>query len=214
MSRLVCLANSARTGGQCIAGIDLDTGQWIRPAPRGSDAVPIERCVVDNKFLAPLDIIQADFVRPAEIPRFQRENRIIDDWNWRIVGQFRAADLLELCDDMAPLFHGAGDRVLPAEIERLPPERWASLQLVKPRRLRFERDPWDRHRCRARFADAAGNEYSLRITDINVTRRLEGGVRISPRSLLTVSLSKPWAPADGSKPELCYKLVAAVIELE
>ena len=67
MSRLVCLANSARPGGQCIAGIDLDTRQWVRPVPRDGDAVPIERCVIDNKFLSTLDIIQTqqEFVRPA-----------------------------------------------------------------------------------------------------------------------------------------------------
>ena len=121
---------------------------------------------------------------------------------------------MELCDETSPLFHSPGDRVSPEAIERLPPGRWASLQLVKPRRLRFACDPLDKYRWRARFADAAGHEYSLRITDVNTSRRLAGGVRISPRSVLTASLSKPWTPADGSKPPLCYKLVAAVIELE
>jgi hypothetical protein len=71
----------------------------------------------------------------------------------------------------------------------------------------------DQHRWRARFQDAAGNEYCLKITDAKTTRRLEAGNKISNQSLLTISLTKPWAPSDGSQPERCYKLVAAVIEL-
>jgi hypothetical protein len=30
MARIVVLANSKRPEGQCVAGIDLDTGAWIR----------------------------------------------------------------------------------------------------------------------------------------------------------------------------------------
>lgn len=213
MARLVCLANSERPGGQCVAGIDLDTKEWIRPVPRDLDAVPMARCIINDKFLAPLDIVEVDLVRPRETPRFQRENRIVKNWNWTIVGRFRKADLLPLCDEAAPILHSASDRVLPKFLDKLPPAQWASLQLVRPRNLRFEHDRWDQHRWRARFEDALGNEYSLRITDVGTTRRLGGGLRISPKSLLTVSLSKPWAPSASAMLDLCYKLVAAVIEL-
>jgi hypothetical protein len=213
MARLVCLANSERPGGQCIAGIDLDTREWIRPVPRDLDAVPMARCIVDDKFLAPLDIIELDYLRPREPSMYQRENRIIRSWNWRIVGRFRKADLPALCDDASPILHTASDRVPPAFLDKLPPVQWSSLQLVRPRRLRFEHDHREQHRWRARFTDAAGNEYFLPITDVGTTRRLGGGVPISPNSILTVSLSKPWTPSDCSKPTLCYKLVAAVMEL-
>ncbi len=65
----------------------------------------------------------------------------------------------------------------------------------------------------ANFQDRAGNDYSLKVTDPDVTRRLENGETISKRSLLTVSMTKPWTPNPQEKPPLCYKVVAAVIEL-
>ncbi|MEX0713523.1 MAG: hypothetical protein WD278_14295 [Pirellulales bacterium] len=181
--------------------------------PRDLDAVPTGRCIVGERLLTPLDVFVVDLARPKEAQRFQRENRIIKNWNWSIVGRLRKGDLPRYCDDAAPILHRKNDRVSPRVLEKLPPEQWASLQLVKPQRLMFEHDYWDAHRWRARFQDAAGNEYSLRITDASTTRRLEGGDRISSQSILTVSLAKPWAPPDGSKPELCYKIIAAVIEV-
>ncbi|HUE73266.1 MAG TPA: hypothetical protein VMP01_20480 [Pirellulaceae bacterium] len=213
MTRLVCLANSERPGGQCVAGIDLDSGEWIRPIPRDVDAIPTARCLIGGKFLTLLDIIEVDLVRPRDTPRFQRENRIIKTWDWSIVGRFRKSDLASYCDNSTPILHSTDDRVSPRVLERLSPLEWASLQLVKPRKLRFEHDYWDERRWRARLEDAAGNEYYLKITDATITRRLESGDQVSSKSLLTVSLAKPWAPRDGSKPELCYKIVAAVIEL-
>jgi Protein of unknown function, DUF488 len=137
----------------------------------------------------------------------------LKNWNWSIIGRGRKGNLAAYCDETIPILHSIDDRVSPEILNNLPPKEWASLQLVKPRRLRFEHDQWDQHRWRARFQDAAGHVYYLKITDASTTRRLEAGDKISDQSVLTISLTKPWAPPDGSKPELCYKLVAAVIEL-
>ena len=213
MTRLVCLANSERPGGQCIAGIDLESGEWIRPVPRDMDAVPTAKSVVGGKLLAPLDIFEIELVRPKDIPRYQRENRIIKNWNWTIVGRFKRSHLLKLCDATTPILHTSDDRVSPDLLDALSPDQWASLQLVSPKKLTFERDYWDHHRWRARFQDSDGAEYYLKVTDAAVTRRLEGDEKISKHSLLTISLAKPWAPQDGSQPPRCYKIVANVIEL-
>ena len=213
VTRLICLANSKRPDGRCIGGIDYDTGEWIRPVPRDSDAVPDQKCLIDGKFLATLDVIEIEVVQLREIPQFQKENRYIRNWNWSRLGRFPKAKLLPYADESAPILHSTTDRVSPRVLEQLPPNEWSSLQLVRPRKLKYERDHFDQHRWRARFQDRARNEYSLKITDPEITRRLEAGETISSDSLLTISLTKPWAPADGSQPERCYKLVAAVIEL-
>lgn len=140
MARLVCLANSERPGGQCIAGIDLDTGEWIRPVPRDLDAVPTARCIIGGRLLAPLDVFEVDLARQRETARFQRENRIIKNWNWTVLGRFRKVDLLNYRDKTTPILHSVNDRVLPSVLDELPPDQWASLQLVKPRNLTFEHD--------------------------------------------------------------------------
>ena len=31
LKRIICLANSEKLRERCIAGIDLDTGKWVRP---------------------------------------------------------------------------------------------------------------------------------------------------------------------------------------
>src|SRR5579862_6945661 len=103
MARLVCLANSERPGGQCIAGIDLETGEWKRPVPKDSDAVPTARCVIGGRLLEPLDIFEIELIRPRDPPRYQRENRFIKNWNWSITGRLRKDKLLEYCDATTPI---------------------------------------------------------------------------------------------------------------
>jgi hypothetical protein len=76
----------------------------------------------------------------------------------------------------------------------------------------FARHYYTPNRWVANFSDPAGNKYSLRITDPEVTRRLEAGHRISKQSLLTISLTKPWAPDQKKMRPFCYKVVAAVME--
>jgi hypothetical protein len=210
--QLICLANSWRSGGRCIAGIDRATGAWIRPVPPDTDAIPEARCTVGATALSLLDVFDVDVALPQETARYQRENRVLKSWNWVMHGRERAATLLQYVDDSAPLFHNTMDRVVGIVLDQLPPREWKSLQLVRPRNLRFERDAHDPRRWRARFKDKAGNEYLLKLTDPDATRRLEAGERIGSACLLTVSLTRPWAGHDPSMLKLCYKIVAAVID--
>jgi hypothetical protein len=212
MCRLVCLANSERAGGQCIAGIDLDTGEWIRPVPKDSDAVPTARCFVNRSFLSPLDIMEIELVAPKEVPKYQRENRIIRKWGFSVTSRMKRSALAKYCDNTSPVLHSDDDRVATEVLEAKTPVEWASLQLVMPNSCLFEPDYWNQNRWRARFK-VGGKEYYLKITDSSTTRRLLAGEKLSKNVILTVSMTKPWAPADGSKPLMCYKLVAAVIEL-
>jgi hypothetical protein len=169
--RLICVANSWRPDGRCIAGIDVTTGELIRPVGAAADAIPVERLHIDGAALAVGDIFELETARPALVTRYQRENRTIVDWNWRRVGKVPGRPLLSYCEDPAPLFHTSNERVLPILLDKLPPEQWRSLVLVRPRKLRFERDG-DAQRWRARFEDRAGNEYFLRLTDPVATQKL------------------------------------------
>lgn len=210
--QIICLANSWRPGGHCIAGIDRETGNWIRPVPPDADAIPCERCVVGGAPIALLDVLDLEVAEPREAHKYQRENRILKSWAWAVRERVKRTSIEPFVDDMAPLFHTTNDRVVTAVLEKLAPSAWKSLQLVRPRNLRFERDGYNQQRWRARFRDKGGTEYQLKVTDPNATRRLEAGERIHPGSLLTVSLTRPWTPTDRSQLVVCYKIVAAVIE--
>jgi hypothetical protein len=180
--------------------------------PREGDAIPELRCTLGDTALSLLDIFDVELEQLKETAKYQRENCILTSWNWRVRGRVPAASLEPFIDDSAPLFHNTQDRVVTAVLERLAPREWKSLQLVRPRNLRYERDAHKPHRWRARFRDKAGNEYALMLTDPEATRRLEADERMGTCSLLTVSLTRPFA-SDESMLKLCYKIVAAVIDL-
>lgn len=210
--QLICLANSPRPDGRCIAGLDRESGDWVRPVPRRGDAIPEFRCIIDGKELSLLDVVELSLVQSGEIAKYQRENRIIKDWNLAVVGRGRKSSLIAHLEHSTPVLYTSNDRVSPSLLEKLPPTEWKSLQLVQPIDLHFVRDRVTAHRWRAKFRDLAGNAYSLTVTDPKATRRLELGETIKQNSLLTVSLTKPWCP-DPTSSAYCYKLVAAVIEL-
>lgn len=213
MARIVVLANSKRPDGQCIGGVDLDTGKWVRPVTASGDGIPVQNCFINGKFLALRDILEVDLSQPRQIAEFQCENRTIRNWNWRVTGRMRRADVQQYIEDATPILHSTSDRVAPDDLRRLSADQWKSLQLVRPNDLEFARHYYDPHRWVAEFKDADGNYYSLKITDPEATRRLEAGQTISPNSLLTISMAKPWTHDAAERPPLCYKIAAAVIEL-
>jgi hypothetical protein len=214
MARIVILANSKRPDGQCLGGIDLDTGDWVRPVTSTGDGIPAARCFVNGQFLAVRDILEIDLARPRQPHKYQRENRSILNWKWQVNKRLKLAAVESYVENLTPVLHSTNDRVDPAVLEQLAPNEWRSLQLVRPRNLNFGRHYWDPNRWVAHFDDLNGNSYSIKVTDPEVTLRLERGEKINKKSLLTVSMTKPWTSNEAEKPPMCYKVVAAVIELE
>ena len=214
MTRLICLANSRRDGGRCVAGIDAASGLWIRPVPPRGGAVPEEKTFLGGRLFEPLDILELDLDPPAFATRFQCENRQMQNWNWRLAGRASHCDILKYCRRRDTVLHGPGKTVQPSDLERLPPRQRAALELVHAENATFEPDPRMPIRWQVRFsASPAGPSYCLNITDPEATLRLNKKQRIKPGCLLTVSLTEPKEFREYGKPELCYKLVAAVIEL-
>jgi hypothetical protein len=214
MTRLICLANSRRDGGRCIAGIDLETGRWIRPVPRLGGAIPEERTFLSGKLLEPLDIIEIELDPPTYTTRFQCENRCLKNWNWRLAGRVAPKDIHKYRNNAATVLHGPGKTVEPAELERLPPAKWSSLELVHATNVSFQPDTRKTLRWQAKFSlGPSGPTYCLTITDPEATVLLNRKQAIKPECLLTVSLTEPKELTEFGKPELCYKLVAAVMEM-
>jgi hypothetical protein len=212
--RIICLANSYRDGGRCVAGINPETGAWVRPIPPGGGMIPEQHTRPAGRDLALLDVVEINVDPPRLDTKFQRENHEVRDWEWRVVGRVQPSDLLPYCDDASPLFFTFGERVNVERLERESPQNWQSLRLIGPQSLEFEPDERDGRKWRAAFLDAADDWYSLRLTDPVALRRLDRGCRLAAECLLTVSLCEPWFPPDDpTKPPACYKIAAAVIEL-
>lgn len=221
--RVVCLANSRKLSGRCVAGREVrrrKLGDWIRPVSKrdGREVSEYERQYQDGSDPRVLDIISIPVLKPLP-EQWQTENWLLDDeYYWKKEGTWSRFELSELVDPVAPLwvdgyhtYHGRNDKI-PDESMRAVSD---SLRLIHAKRTRLQVfSPGEafgnrKRRVQAHFRQA-GTNYALWVTDPRYERRylakLDGTYDIG-QCYLTISLGEPYQGA-------CYKLVAAIIEGE
>ena len=212
--RMICMANSWREHDRCVAGICYETGEWIRPVSSAGGPIGDNDTIIDGRHIKPLDIVQMRLRQPSVTTRFEKENREIVDGNWELLGQVGPEDVLPHCSQSHRVLHSDGKAVEPAAMERLPPNKWVSLQLVHATNVVFKPDERKENRWIAEFClHHLAPQYRIGVTDPIATNRLNQGKEIGRKCLLTISLTEPIAFPQWNIPELCYKVVAAVIEL-
>lgn len=217
----MCLANSRKLSGRCIAGRTLDAddpGTWVRPvsAREHQEVSEYERQYEDGSDPKLLDVVDVPLLEHC--PRdYQQENWLLDpEYYWRKVGTYSWEDLAELSKKGGTLWR-LGSHTYNGRNDQIPPhqaaEETSSLKLVHvdevclhvfvPGRAFGN----SKRRVQARF-HFSGSDYALWITDPDISRyylaRSDGYYDLS-ECYLTVSLGEPFN-------EHCYKLVAAVIE--
>ena len=219
--RIVCLANSRKLAGRCVAGREWSgerAGDWIRPVSEreGREVSEYERQYEDGSDPRVLDIIDVPIVR-RQIENWQTENWLLDaEWYWRKAGTCSWFDLPALADAPQPLWLD-GFHTYNGQNDQIPLQRMAqvsnSLRLIEVDELELgvfapgEAFGNRKRRVQGRFGHA-GRQYALWVTDPVCERRylakLDGDYRLG-RCFLTISLGEPFQ-------EHCYKLIAAVIE--
>jgi hypothetical protein len=168
-SSFVCLANSFKEGGRCIAGIELSNGspviqqgkpKWIRPVSNnGHGEVPTSMVSHINI----LDIVEIDILENAA-EGFQTENVLFEPTSLRIIGKYPLDDLLNLCNTILyNLFGNRGGAVTPDSAINLT----YSLVMIQPIdpeivEKNFEGATNPKIRLAFKFN---GNRYELPITD-------------------------------------------------
>ncbi|MCG2777198.1 MAG: DNA helicase RecQ [Desulfobacterales bacterium] len=216
--QIICLANSRKYSGCCIAGKEAaegQTGEWIRPVGQMETGELSLRDISfrDGGIPELLDIISFPLTRHSP-HSYQSENYIIDDRQWVKKGKLSISDLPGLCDDVQSLWinghhshNGLNDRI-PLNIAE--ETVLSSLVLVKPRNLRITVDegPNLLKKIRAKF-NLNGVKYWLSVTDPLIEKKYFnkdiGEYTITEENVyLTVSIGEPY---EG----YCYKLVAAII---
>jgi hypothetical protein len=161
---IVCLANSTKLGSRCVAGIDVDDREWIRPIGSGEHGAVLssERKYADNTEPQLLDLIELSLARPTPQPG-QPENWKIAPGQWRKVGYLDDDDARELLEELAteePLF-GSNARSFAAEhvtAGNVP----GSLAVVCPEHLTWEKNLWSKIRC---SFFQAGSWHDFPVTD-------------------------------------------------
>jgi hypothetical protein len=219
--RIVCLANSRKLNGRCIAGRELvsgEPGEWIRPVSNREheEVSEYERQYEDGSDPRVLDVIDVPVLRSAG-HTYQRENWLLDpDYYWRKTDEISWAELGPLVSPPGPLwvdgdstYHGSNDRIAGDHAASLT----SSLALIHVDELDLhvfapsEAFGNPKRRVQASFQHN-GVHYALRVTDPSQEGRFlaqpNGAYRMA-ECYLTISLAEPFM---GDT----YKLVATIIE--
>ncbi|MFW5894142.1 MAG: dual OB domain-containing protein [Verrucomicrobiota bacterium] len=218
---IVCLANSFRPGGSCVAGIEIIQGQfdgWIRPISHRADQAInyAEKTLDDGSSLSVLDIIEIAFDehRPEH---HQTENWLITEGSrWRKVGQMAPSDLLpavlpsttRLWRPTSSTYTGQNDEV-PAFFAR----RLAnSLALVRPTAATIDvsfNPHGNKNEVWVSFG-WAGTQHKMKLTDPIQFARFNtavGARHTLNHPFLCISLAHVWEQRGTAS-----KLVAGLIE--
>ena len=218
---IICLANSRKYSGRCVAGLRTDGAGWIRPVGDNLNKIllPKHYRLADGTEAGVLDVLKIPVVEPRPAPHHP-EDWLISGARWDLVSRPATRDVVPvLRAHLTP-----GPDLLGGQTDRLPYQHFtrspatASLALVYPRNLRWSITvtPPNKRRTRAVFL-LGGAEYDLAVTDPEWEHRLHHlgpgthpktaatGVQADDRLLFTVSISEPLGEG-----QWCYKLVAAV----
>ena len=208
-TEIIILANSVRPGGRCIAGINPNTGTWIRPISHTNhEAIP--SYAVTNLQLLDKALIPLTGIKPQPVDKYQIENEYVNQYTWAIKGKANIKQIQRYCEDKGLFLHSISDTVEPPYLDGLPSKEWKSLQLVMVDTI-FSKDFYSG--WRTEFHDGNGNYMYLKVTDPIAIHSLDSGNNLDGQCILTISLGKPWAPKNVNTSPLCYKLVAGVIKL-
>jgi hypothetical protein len=224
VTRIVCLANSRKRDGHCVAGLELGAdgklGKWMRPVgPRESESLtPDERRYADGTEPRLLDIIEMELLE--HVPHgHQTENyRPHPARLWKKTGKMTGAELAAAAQRFPGSLWFDGGSGAYGFNDMVPGNKMAGLQhslmLLVPDRIRIEVSDEGPARKRKVRADLlfGYKHYLLPVTDPIAEREFSshGLGKFPCRPLpLCVSLSKPY-PGPGGP---CYKLVASLVGL-
>jgi ATP-dependent DNA helicase RecQ len=217
--KIVCLANSRKYGGRCIAGKEwrqTGPGDWVRPVGRSNTRELLDADITAHH-QDPLRLLDIIVIPIAEAcpQAYQSENHSIALQPWKIAGRLPTDNLNALVDDVDLLwvngFHsygGSHDRIPLADALKLD----SSLVFIEPEGFEIVvqqgANLLKQVRGRFKFKEYI---YCLSITDPMIENQYLveeiGQYQLeAERICLTISISEPF---EG----YCYKLIAAVISV-
>ena len=202
---LVCLANSKKRGGSCIAGKDTVSKAWVRPVPSPQGgAWNINGLDVLDEFSFPTG--------KRVLLNHQTENVLAQPGNWQIQSRNNFSVIRNMIDRPQAIWRFPGDthqdRVSFAKIQTMGVNN--SLYLIEAQGMLFYygRGARGRKHLKSKFA-YNGFVYDFSVTDPTIDTDLsamaDGFYRcMSPINYVCVSLGENY---NG----FCYKLIASVI---
>jgi len=219
--KFVCLANSRKLGGRCVAGLRTDGSGWIRPVSVLPDGTLFEQHYIlsDGSETSLLDIVEVCVSSHKPEPNQPENWVLLEKQKWQRLGRIESKEAYELLKPyltaQSNLFGNTSDNIpfSKGQVNVMP----ASLAIIEPSNVSWYIDYYGDTRKTHALFKLYGVSYNLRITDPHWELRL-GGLGVGTHSrdagkigendklLFTISLGIPF----GGK---CYKLVAGIIHL-
>ncbi len=215
---IVCLANSRKMSGRCIAGKAMGSGKWIRPVsnPKGGKISEVDRQFKNGQMPQLLDIMRISVKKHCS-ELFQTENYLIDKSSaWVKKGIF--TDKLDCLEDTPEDIWGTGFSTHLGINDRFPEkdnEAYSqSLYLIKPDKLKIivkiEYPGYDYEKRKVRVEFIYNNvKYRFPLTDPITEAKWfskeDGNYELAvDNTYLCVSVGLPYK-------EYCYKFVASIL---
>lgn len=213
---ILLLTKSKKNGGYCTAGIDIETGDWIRLILAGYDAVPKYYFKYDDNTKPEVldticvDVIQenlGDSCHPEDVlikKTFKKSNTNgIDSLLKRIKDDHKAHNLI---------YYSTLNKIYDTIFSSFPEEDRYSLMIIEPRNIVFYTD--HKNKLSVKFSYKGRNYSNIRVTDEKIISKfsdvedIEYGIRYPAECYFVISLGEPFE--DGNR----YKLLASVINKE
>ena len=208
---MLCLANSWKYGGRCVAGVRND-GSWIRPVSDTEDgSLTAAACVMrGGRSVRALDVVRLRVLGPDPRPH-QPENWIVTDDEWVLLRSREVHEVSEFLDSVTvqgpDLFGTTTERVAWSQIQES--ESNPSLALVKVQGPLFRWSQSNPMQRRAIFA-LGGVTYDLPMTfEFDFPANGKASHRSQSSWYFTISLGEPFARQGND----CFKLIAGAIEI-
>ena len=211
--KLLVLANSYKLGNRCVAGIDLDTGEWVRPVSQLFDgSIPEHKTAVrkNGRFVPvlPLDVVEFEVGRSRATPHHPEDVEFKGAFT--LAGNMTIAELRaklpEVVQDVGPIFGDYSDRIPAGVVSSIGGH--SSLKLMQVSRFGFDRTLNANGKPQFRGSWGEGPKHvDLVITDpqfVHVRQSLPSG--LIDKTLVTISLGEELNGAH-------FKLIAAVFPL-
>ena len=121
---IICLANSYKHNGRCIAGLN-EVSQWVRPlSPSKKRAIDKETRIIEGSEPQILDILEIPLHAHGPVEGCQPENKLLKTGQWKRVGQVTTKDLLKYCEGDSVILHNNLDHVRASCFRMIPSYGW------------------------------------------------------------------------------------------
>jgi len=213
--KLVILAASAKFNNFCVAGVDIDTGEWIRPISEKlelEEAVPLDDLKYpDGARVELLDVVEIKFSDRAVNNPFQPENFFYNaKYFWQKVGRVTLQELIDErgFDLRDKIFFSDERSIFGADVEKIS-ERESLLLLPVENLFISVKEAKDHKKFFADFEYRGKKFFRFSVGDIAVRKNFEtrdvGKFFLKSKAVVVFSLTNPFR-ADYN----CYKILAQI----